>query len=919
MAIMREIPPPVYNVRWKLLLPVLFVILFFSWQITAMIADWLWFREVGYTTVFSVRLMAQIQASALFAVGFFCVLAANLFLAVRLSRRSDVFIRGNVIQIPFAVMDDAKLNRLILITSLVLSAFAWMYGASQWDNLMRFSHGALFRLSDPLFNRDISFYVFQLPFLKQVYGWTLTLLILTLLATAALYLARGAFTFTPPATFQSTVNAQRHLFLLIALLFLLASAGFWLDLSDLLVVKRGVVYGAGYTDVTTQVGVLYLLMSLGILAGLSFIVLIFRRDWRIPALIVLAFLLALFIGRSAYPEFIQRFKVIPNEIVLEKPYLERNIRFTRLAYGLDRIEDKEFPAQENLTLKDIERNNPTIKNIRLWDYAPLLQTYSQLQEIRTYYKFLGVDNDRYLINGEYRQVMLSPRELSYAALPSRTWVNEHLTYTHGYGAVMSPVNRISREGLPEFLIKDIPPVSSTAIRISRPEIYYGEGAATDSGDGSSNYIFVRTKRLEFDYPVGDKNVYARYEGTGGVPLSFLTKLLFAIRFQSLTILLSDDITAGSRIMYNRNVRDRVARIVPFAALDPDPYLVVSPEGRLLWFIDGYTTTDRFPYAEPVPGLGNYIRNSIKAVVDAYDGSVQLYVSDPGDPIIQTYARIFPGIFKKMEDMPEGLRSHVRYPAGMLSMQARMYRTYHMQDPQVFYNKEDLWTIPQATTGEGEREMRPYYTIMKLPEEGKEEFILLLPFTPSKKDNMSAWMAARCDAPNYGKLIVYNFPKQRLVYGPRQIVARINQDPVISGQLSLWSQRGSQVIPGSLLAIPIDKSILYVQSLYLAAEKGQLPELKRVIVAYGNRIVMEENLETALQRIFGGELMREKAAAPVGGERPGEAVLPVRQLSAEALSHYRKAQEFLRQGNWTGFGEELKQLGAVLDSLGKTSP
>ena len=915
---MRETPFLGHNVRWNLLLPVFFFLIIFLWQIAAMIADWLWFREVGYTTVFTVRLLAQLQASALFATGFFIVLATNLFLAVRFSRRSDIFSRGNVIQIPFAVMDDAKLNRLILIGSLVFSVFAWIFGASQWDNLMRFSHGTSFSLSDPLFHRDISFYVFQLPFLKQVYGWTLMLLILTLAATATLYLARGAFAFIPPATFQSTANAQRHLFILIALLFFLAGAGFWLDLSDLLVLKRGVVHGAGYTDVTTQVGVLYLLMSLGILAGLSFIVLIFRRDWRLPALIVLAFILALFLGRSAYPEFVQRFKVIPNEMVLEKPYLERNIRFSRLAYGLDRIADREFPAQENLTLKDIERNNPTIKNIRLWDYAPLLQTYSQLQEIRTYYKFLGVDNDRYLIDGEDRQVMLSARELSYSALPSRTWVNEHLTYTHGYGAVMSPVNRISREGLPEFLIKDIPPVSSANIRIARPEIYYGE-RPTDSGDGSADYIFVRTKRLEFDYPVGDKNVYSRYEGTGGVPLSFLKKLLFAVRFQSLTILLSDDITTGSRIIYNRSVKDRVSRLVPFATLDPDPYLVVSPEGRLLWFIDGYTTTDRFPYAEPVPGLGNYIRNSIKAVVDAYDGSVQLYISDPGDPIIQTYARIFPGIFKKLEDMPAALRSHVRYPAGMLSLQARMYRTYHMQDAQVFYNKEDLWTIPQATTGEGEREMRPYYTIMKLPGEGKEEFILMLPFTPSKKDNMSAWMAARCDAPNYGKLIVYNFPKQRLVYGPRQIVARINQDPLISGQLSLWNQRGSQVIPGSLLAIPIENSILYFQSIYLAAEKGQLPELKRIVVAYGNKIVMEENLETALQRIFGGELMREKAAVSAGGEQPAEAVRPLKQRAAEAISHYRKAQEFLRQGNWTGFGDELRQLGTVLDSLSKTTP
>ncbi len=908
MTAIREFSQPKYNIRWTLFFSILFILSIFSFQIASLIADWLWFKEVGYTTVFTVSLKAQIQAGVYFAVGFFCLLAVNLSLAIRLSRNENAFVQNKIIPFPFGAPDNSKLTRFVMLVSIVLSVFAGMYGASQWESLLLFWNGLPFRLADPLFNRDISFYVFQLPLFKQVHGWTFTVLILTFAATAILYLIRGAFAFMPPKTFHSAEYARKHLFILIALLFFLACAGFWLDLSDLLFAKRGVVYGAGYTDATTQVWVLYFLMLLSILSGLSFLFLIFRRDWRLPVFVVAAFMLVMVVGRSFYPEFVQKFKVIPNEIVLEKPYLEQNIRYTRLAYGLDSIEDKEFPAQENLTIKDIERNNLTIKNIRLWDYAPLLQTYGQLQEIRTYYKFLSVDNDRYMINGEYRQVMLSPRELSYAALPSRTWVNEHLTYTHGYGVVMSPVNRISKEGLPEFFIKDIPPVPSTEIRISRPEIYYSE-TATD-------YIFVRTKRNEFDYPVGDKNVYSRYEGTGGVPLSFLKKLLFAVRFQSLTTLLSDDITGSSRIMYYRNVKDRVSRIVPFAVLDPDPYMVVSPEGRLLWFIDGYTTTDRFPYAEPV-STGNYIRNSIKAVVDAYDGSVQLYISDPKDPIIQTYARIFPGVFKKMEEMPDGLRRHVRYPPGMLSLQARMYQTYHMQDPQVFYNKEDLWTIPQATTGGGETGMRPYYTIMKLPDGTKEEYILLLPFTPSKKDNMSAWMAARCDAPNYGKLIVYNFPKQRLVYGPRQIEARINQDPLISGQLSLWNQRGSQVIHGSLLAIPIEKSILYIQPLYLAAEKGRLPELKRVIVAFGNAIVMEENLETALQRIFGGELMREKAAS-VAGERPKEAVKPERQLAAEAMSHYRKAQELLRQGNWAGYGEELKKLEGILRNMEKAS-
>jgi len=910
MPIMKKPQMPGQRKGQMLIFLALFLVFLFSWQVITLIADWFWFQEVGYTTVFSATLLAQTQSAALFAAVFFLLLYTNLFLAVRFSRKGEDFLRENVINLSFGPMDDTKLNRFILVATLVLSAFAGLFGASQWENLLRFLNGVPFRLSDPLFNRDIAFYVFQLPFIRHLYGWILAVLILTLASTAALYLTRRAFTFIPPATFYSTVASQRHLFFLVAILFFVAGFGFWLDLSDLPFVKRGVVYGAGYTDVTTQVWVLYVLMSLSVLAGLSFLFMIFRRDWRLPALIVVVFMLVLVSGRSFYPTFIQKFIVVPNEMTLEKPYIERNIKYTRLAYGLETIEDREFPALENLTLKDIQQNHPTIKNIRLWDYSPLLQTYSQLQEIRTYYKFLGVDNDRYMINGEYRQVMLSARELSYAALPSRTWINEHLTYTHGYGAVMSPVNRISKEGLPEFFIKDIPPVPSTDIRISRPEIYYSE-TATD-------YIFVRTKRPEFDYPVGDKNVYSRYEGKGGVPLSFIKKLLFAARFQSLTILLSDDITSDSRIMYYRSVRDRVARIIPFAVLDADPYLVVSPEGRLLWFLDGYTTTDRFPYSEPTPKAGNYVRNALKAVVDAYDGTIQFYISDPTDPIIQTYDRIFPGVFKKMGEMPEGIRSHVRYPPGLLSLQARMYRTYHMRDPQVFYNKEDLWMIPQATTGGGEQEMRPYYTIMKLPEEKKEEFILLLPFTPSKKDNMSAWMAARCDMPNYGKLIVYNFPKQRLVYGPRQIVARINQDPVISQQLSLWNQRGSQVIPGSLLAIPIEKSILYVQSIYLASEKGQLPELKRIIVAFGNTIVMEENLETALQRIFGGEQLREKQPPTATAASTPQGATPGKQLISQAASHFRRAQELLRQGNWAGFGEELKKMESILNTLEKSA-
>ncbi len=905
---------PVQGGRGIALFIVLFVAVVLVFRMTGLITDWFWFQEVGYERIFTVTLLAQLQVAVLFGLAFFLIFYSNLFLAGRLSERIQLVHREGAVPFPPWGIDAVSLKWLVLIVSVIFGIFAALQATPQWENLLRFLKATPFGVSDPLFGRDIGFYVFQLPFIRHIYGWLMAVLILTSLATGFIYLLRRSLLFIPPKSLQWAPAARAHLLALGAALFLLATLGFWLDLNEILYVKRGVVFGPGYTDVTTQLWVLRLLMSLCPLAALSIVYFIFRPNWRIPAALVLVFLAVLIVGRELYPAFVQKFKVIPNEIVLEKPYLEQNIKYTRLAYGLHDIEDRIFPAEENLTREDLRRNDLTIKNIRLWNHAPLLLTYAQLQEIRTYYKFIDVDNDRYTVDGEYRQVMLSPRELSYPALPSRTWVNEHLTYTHGYGAVMGPVNRITREGLPEFFIKDIPPVSSTNIKITRPEIYFGEQ--------SNEYVFVKTKRPEFDYPVGDKNVYSRYEGKGGVPLSFFRKVLYAIRFGAFTILLSDDITSDSRVMYYRNIKERVSRIAPFVRFDTDPYLVISPEGRLLWFVDGYTVTDRYPYSEPVPRLGNYIRNSVKAIVDAYDGTVAFYVSDPTPTRSSEDLRedLPGGLPEACGTCPPDLQRHVRYPPGMLSIQARMYRAYHMQDPQVFYNKEDLWAIPRKPFQGSEQEMEPYYTIMKLPGEKKEEFVLLLPFTPRNKDNMSAWMAARCDAPNYGKVIVYNFPKQKLVYGPRQIEARIDQDTEISKQLSLWNQSGSQVIRGSLLAIPIEKSMLYVEPLYLAAEKGQLPELKRVIVAFGNAIAMEENLELALQRIFGGELMREKEIATVPAA--AAATVPAvreqtgRELAAEALGHYRKAQEFLKQGNWAAYGDALKKMEESLRKLEK---
>ena len=902
MAVFRVPQLNLQRLRGLIIFVAMIALLSASSQLIHFLVDWFWFQEVGYENVFFTAVFAKLKTAAFFGIGFFVIFFTNLFLAIRLSSRIFVIEQDDTVQIPALDITNRTLQILAMTISLVISLFAALNGADQWENALLFFNAAPFGLDDPLFQKDIGFYIFQLSFLNYLYGWLKLSLLFTAVATGFLYLIRRGILFIPPRIWRVDSVARRHLSILVAILFFWSTFGIWLELNEILFIKRGVVFGPGYTDVTTQLWVLKALMGISVLCGLSVLYYMIRNDWRYPAIAVSIFLLFTILGRGIYPAVIQKFKVIPNEIVLEMPYLKNNIHYTRIAYGLQDIEEQEYPVTEQLTQEDLKKNDLTIKNIRLWDHGPLLQTYGQLQEMRTYYKFVSVDNDRYKINNEYRQVMLSPRELSYQALPSKTWVNEHLTYTHGYGAVLGPVNRVSPEGLPEFFIKDIPPVSARDIKITRPEIYYGET--------SNEYVFVGAKRAEFDYPVGDKNVYTTYAGKGGVPLSFWRKLIFAARFGSFTILLSDDITRESRIMYYRKVADRVSHIAPFVHLDGDPYMVITPEGRLVWILDGYTMTDRFPYSEPTAKLGNYIRNSVKAVVDAYDGSVELFISDVKDPIIKTYARIFPGLFKALEDMPVELKSHIRYPSGMLSIQARIYRTYHMQDPQVFYNKEDLWSIPKKPGSE--REMEPYYTIMKLPGDKKEEFVLLVPFTPSRKDNMSAWMAARCDAPNYGKVIVYKFPKQKLVYGPNQIEARIDQDAEISKQLSLWQQRGSNVIRGSLLAIPIENSILYVESLYLAAEKGQLPELKRVIVAHGNLIAMEENLDLSLQRIFGGRLPKEKEISPAATVPRGE--LTDRQLALEALSHYRKAQEYLRAGNWGGYGDEMKKMDDILKTV-----
>src|SRR5688572_24365351 len=885
-------------------------------QVVPFYTDWLWFGEVGYQNVFWSILSLRGGLFTAVTVGVLVFLWANLTFAARTAAPDVIWELEDQLGLPGRVVIEPLIRRFLPVVLTLIALISGLRGSAQWETVLRYSNATPFNAPDPVFGYDISFFVFVLPLWRLLHGWATALVAATMILTLLVYVLQRSLVLTTRGP-RLAAGARTHLLALAAVLLVLKALGFWLERLEIVFSARGIVFGAGYSDIHATLPMLGTLAVLAVLCAAACVLQMARPGLRLVAGGVGALAVVWVVGLVMYPALLQRFRVAPNELAAERPFIEHNIRMTRQAYNLHRIEEKEFPADDVLDARALDRNEATIKNIRLWDYRPLLRTYGQLQEIRTYYKFIDVDNDRYTVAGEYRQLMLSPRELSYQHLQGgRNWINEHLTYTHGYGVVVGPVNRITPEGLPEFFVKDIPPRSTGGFpKVTRPEIYYGEVG--------NEYVLVRTKSQELDYPAGDQNVYSTYAGSGGVPVStFLRKAAFAARFGELKIMLSNDLTPETRIMMYRNVVARVQQITPFFSFDRDPYLVITDDGRLIWMLDGYTTTDRYPYSDPVRGLGNYIRNSVKVTVDAYSGAVAFYTADDSDPIVRAYGTAFPGLLKPLAQMPPDLQRHLRYPEDFFAIQARKYATYHMEDPQVFYNKEDLWAVPRRTVEGRDRELEPYYTIMRLPGEKKEEFILLTLFNPSRRDNMIAWLAARTDPPNYGRLIVYNFPKQKLVYGPRQIDARIDQDPIISQQLALWNQRGSNVIRGSLLAIPIERSLIYVQPLYLAAnEQGALPELRRVIVAYGNQIAMEATLEQSLARIFGGRVAPAAVTPPTtGGAAPAApGTTPTltpgdRAAIQRAVDAFTRSQEALRRGDWATYGAEQKRLEETLRSL-----
>jgi len=891
------------NVLFIVLVSALLALILSFFTSLSFYTDWLFFKEVGYEAVFRKSFLAKVF-TGLAAGGIAALfLLINIFIANR-----QEFPQGRIYSIEKELYGLKKfdMNRLIKHLGLYLSVLAALVAViaagGYWKEVLLFMGAQPAGLADPVFSRDISFYLFRLPLIDSINSFLSILLLTGIVFTALNYILRGGITYIE-GLITIDRRVKRHLALLVSIWIVNLALKFYLDRYALLFNEHGVLYGASYTDINARLLMLNVLVVVSLATAVGFFVGVTRRS-KYATILPLAILgVAYFLGTGLYPSLLQNFKVSPNEIVLEKPYIEQHIKFTRYGYDLERIQTEPFDVSEKLTFTDINRNISTIRNIRLWDEGPLLKTYSQLQQIRTYYKFVDVDNDRYDIEGKYTQVMLSPRELSYEDLPGKSWINERLVFTHGIGLAMGPVSGITREGLPEFFIKDIPPVSTTNVKVTRPEIYYGEKP--------NDYVIVKTKVKEFSYPTTEGNVYTIYEGSGGIKLSSIIKrLLYATYFGNFKIFLSTDITSESRILYYRNIIERVNTIAPFLLYDSDPYMVVSEKGRLYWIIDAYTFTDRLPYSKPLQQGINYIRNPIKVVVDAYNGATSFYiVDDDADILARTYGKIFPTLFKPLSEMPDGLRKHIRYPRSLLRVQAKMFSLFHMTDPRVFYNKEDLWEIPVYK----DKSMEPYYIIMKLPAGQEEEFVLLLPFTPSKRDNLAAWMAARSDGDNYGKVIVYTFPRDRLVFGPRQVDARIDQNAYISQQLTLWGQSGSDVIRGSLLVIPIERSLIYVQPLYLVAtDRVGLPELRRVIVAYGNKVVMEDNLEAALRKLFKGSLPELKIPEKVVAE------LSQKELGRKALESLEKAREALRKEDWSAFGEYLKKTEELLREFSKQS-
>jgi uncharacterized membrane protein (UPF0182 family) len=897
--------------------------------------NYLWYQEVGYTTVFWTPIVARLAVGVFFAVVFFIIFYGSLWLARKISPRL----------LPVRAAEDGEVfelasrrrwpGRLMLIVSIVFAILIGVIYSGRWGQVLLFLNQGDFGYTDPLFGKDAAFFVFTLPVWKTLVNFVGVALLFTFIATSFTYVADRAMVMNDNSKVRLAPHVKAHLSVLLALAMVAKAGDYMMQSWALNYSKRGVVFGASYTDVHASLPVLHFLAIVSLVAAVLFMANIRYRGWRLPAVaIVIMFLTWAFAGK-AYPAIVQQYRVSPNEISAETPYIANNIEATRWAFGLDKITNVPLAATNDLTAADIRANSGTIDNVRLWEPRPALSTYSQIQEIRLYYAFKDVDVDRYTIDGKYRQVLVSARELDQTQLQkqSQTWVNQHLTYTHGYGAVVSPVNEAGGDGLPILMVRDIPPRTDTDLKITRPEIYYGELG--------NEFVVVKSTSPEFDYPKGDTNVTATYQGQGGIAIgNKIRQAAFSFRFRTLKLFVSSSLTADSRVMFRRTIRERVQALAPFLTYDKDPYLVIRDDGSLVWMWDAYTTSGRFPYSQPRADGNNYMRNPIKVVINAYDGRVTFYQIDSADPLANAWGKVFKGLFTPGDQMPADLRGHMRYPEDFYSVQADVLTIYHMKDPQIFYNKEDVWEIPKEIYGAEEIAVVPYYEVLALPGETVPEFALLQPFAPLTKKNLASLMVARQDGEHYGELLVIDFPKDKLVFGPSQVEARISNDPIISSQLTLWNQSGSQVIRGNLLVVPIKQSVMYFEPLYLQAQQSPIPELTRVIVSYGDQVVMEPTLSDALTKIFGERIDTGSTATTTPGSTTttvpsGTTTTTVPSgtttttasgsttttltsdraaLIAQANQFYQGAIAAQKLGDWAEYGRQIEELGKVLDAL-----
>lgn len=935
------------------------VILLLFLSLIGFITDFLWFKELDYVSVFFTKLFTQLKIG----VPTFVVVTFLAYVYLKFLKRG--YFKKIASDEP---VNHGRLNLISWGLAAVYGGITTFFTVTKlWFQFLQFVNSTDFGIKDPVYHMDISFYTFRLNFIEELNQIIIVLLIAFALLTVIYYsilltmrtpkifneadddmgadeaesfsgtmgadgiggiFGKFAETFTGKTNgggfkraprkkssfdnqnFKMLVSiAEKQLIIVGVLFFLMVGVNFFLKQYDLLFGSTGAVYGAGFTDINITLWIYRALMVLSVIAAIGFAIGISKKKVK-PAVAVPVVMIAVGLVGTGAALVVQNLVVTPDEINKESKYLERNIEYTQSAYGLDNVNMKAFEANNTLTSEDISNNDETISNIRINDYAPAKTFYNQTQSIRQYYSFNDVDVDRYNVNGEYTQTFLAAREIDEGAIKD-TWLNKHLKYTHGYGITLSRVDKITASGQPDMLIGGIPPVSGIEeIDITRPEIYYGELA--------NNYALVNTSEAEFDYPDGNENKYTKYEGDAGIKMNPLNRFMFAVRERSLKALVSGNVNSDSRILINRNINERVREIMPYLEYDKDPYMITD-DGKLYWIIDAYTYTDRYPYSEPFSKESrvNYIRNSIKVVIDAYNGTTSYYIVDDTDPIAQNFKKIYPDLFKDLKEMPEGIQSHIRYPSTLLNIQAQVYQRYHMNDVKVFYQNEDLWQISSEIYGTEEQPMTPNYYIMKLPGEEKAEFINSIPFTPKDKKNLMGLLVARNDGENYGELVLYQMPKSKTVYGPMQIEAQIDQNTEISKEFSLWNSSGSSYSRGNLFVVPIEDSLLYIEPVYLEATNSSIPEVKRVIVAYDDKIAYKSTLAEALNSLFGEGSAHESPgsdgsqAQSGGGSSDKLSQTEIISKAQEAFDNAEKAQQ---SGDWAKYGEYLNELDKYLNML-----